>query len=73
MPNIITATRTYATMATCMAALDKAHDRLDLPARSLRYLVAIGSDGRYVPTVLPSRDQMHMALPLAHMGIMVIS
>ena len=71
--NIITATRTYATMGNALAALDRAAGRLNYPRDYFRYLVAVGQDGRYVPTVLLASKDMHMALDLVNLGIMVIN
>ena len=73
MANLITTKRTYATMGNALAALDRAADKMNVQRDYFRYMVAIAADGRYAPTVLLGSKDMHLALPLVNMGIMVVS
>jgi hypothetical protein len=73
MANIITSTRTYATFDNAVKAIDKACAKFEITRDSLRYFVAVSPiDGRFVPTVLVDRTNMHMSLPLINCGIMVV-
>jgi hypothetical protein len=63
---IITSTRTYATRENAIKALTKVFgDQLQTP--TVRWLIAVKEDGRFVPTVLG-----HQHIPAAWKGIMVI-
>ena len=63
--DIITATKTYASRANAVKALEKVFGD-NFP--QVRWLVAVKSDGRFVPTVVG-----HDYCWAAHQGIMVVA
>ena len=73
--NIITAQRTYKTVENATKALQVALDRLGMTTNDVRYLIAVSANGtpepRFVPTVVSPKPEI--MLPLAHLGIMVVS
>jgi hypothetical protein len=61
--------RTYATRENAVKAISQACERL---AVEISYLVCQTEEGRHYPVVLPSENQMQIALYLAQKGFMTV-
>lgn len=71
--------RSYATPDNAIKALDKALARIGRQRgheasgpRAVRWLIAVTSSGRFVPTVVPTDHDVADLVPLAHIGISVV-
>lgn len=75
MANLITTTKTYATVMNAEKALDKACEKMGCDRAKLRYLIAVSPDGkRFVPTVVGVNGPNGISnVGFAHLGVMVVA
>jgi hypothetical protein len=76
MGNVITARKTYATVANAEKALAKACDQMGVLMADVRWMVAVSAEDptRFVPTVLLVQPRLRdfPVMSFAHAGIMVV-
>lgn len=66
--NDLTGKGTYATPER---AEKKVKEYCSAMATDFRYIIAVNSEGRYFPVIIPTRDQQCYAGGIAHNGICV--
>lgn len=69
---LVNEAKNYKTAANAEKALGVALAKIGKTVDNARFLIAVNSEGRFVPVVVPSPSLFGVYLPLIHLGVSVV-